>query len=516
MNRTDYPINGICFATYSDQDMWFTLAVVCLVIYLACSAWFLIGSIAQLHLVWHAKKYKNVETALDTARYPTVTVQVPVYNERYVITRLLAALDNLDYPSDKLDIQVLDDSTDDTSTLIDETATKMNKMCRSVTVIRRENRDGFKAGALQRGLPLCKGELIAIFDADFIPPSNFLKRMVGYFDDDSVGGVQGRWAHHNLRENALTRIQAFLLDSHFQLEQQGRNAAGYFLNFNGTAGIWRKQCIVECGGWNGDVLTEDLELSYRAQLKGWKFRYANDITVPAELPSDIEAFKSQQFRWAKGMAQTASKHLAVVCESNVDLLKKFHAFTHLLGSLSFVAVLGNIIMVVPILAARQLIPEFAGLSNLILLTGITLPLVSVYYFFGTSSTLSRQTFWKYLPLFLMIYMALSVQNTIAVLEGLAGKSSPFIRTPKSRDTALKLNQYIVRTWKRTNSAELFFILYLLAAVVLSIAWGDYFLLLFVAMALTGLLYLISGQFHSLWQKTANVVSLRNYVREGVR
>src|SRR5688500_13789058 len=164
---------------------------------------------------------------------------------------------------------------------------------------------------------------------------------------------------------------------------------------------------------------------------------------------------------------------------------------HLLGSLSFVAVLGNIIMVVPILAARQLVPDFADLSNLILLTGITLPLISVYYFFGTSSTLSRRTFWKYLPLFLMIYMALSVQNTIAVLEGLAGKRSPFIRTPKSRDTALKRNQYIVRTWKRTNSVELFFILYLLAAVALSIAWGDYFLLLFVGMAVTGLLYLIS-------------------------
>lgn len=478
--------------------MWYTVSVICLVVYLFCSAWFLASSMIQIHLLWHAKRKKNEDLPLRNKSFPRVTIQVPVFNERYVISRLLKRLAQQDYPKELYDVQVLDDSTDDTAQLVDEIANELLLQGIDIQVIRRENRKGYKAGALQAALPVTKGELIAIFDADFIPPTNFLSRMVTYFNDPAIGGVQGRWTHENLNQNTLTLVQSYLLDSHFQLEQQGRDAAGYFLNFNGTAGLWRKKCIESCGGWNGDVLTEDLELSYRAQLQGWKFKYDNEVTVPAELPADIDAFKSQQFRWAKGMAQTAATHLKSVLRSDAVVSKKMHAFFHLLGSISFVAVMGNIILTLPINAARQFIPEFAHLSTLLLCTGITLPLLCLYYYFGTKSSLPRSTFWKFLPVFLIVYMALSIQNSVAVIQGLMRHKSPFVRTPKTHGKA-DGEEYTRSTWTAINTFECAVCIYVAISMALSVIWHDYLLLLFLTMVFTGQIILLSKAFAEAWK-----------------
>lgn len=469
--------------------MWFGFGVVCLIFYMACCTWFFAGSIVQLHLLWKSrKKEQKKDSSLLPLHLPAVTIQVPVYNERYVISRLLHALGQIDYPLALLEIQVLDDSNDDTSEIIRKDAAILRAKGIDITIIRRRTRSGFKAGALQEGLPLCKGELIAIFDADFIPARDFIRRLIGYFNDPQVGGVQGRWQHTNLDQNTLTKVQAFLLDTHFTLEQAGRSAAGYFMNFNGTAGMWRKKCIIDCGGWNGDILSEDLELSYRAQLSGWKFKYDDHVAVPAELPADMDAFKTQQFRWAKGMAQTAMKHLQQVWKAPVRLSKKLHAVFHLLGSVSFLAVMGNIILALPLLAGRHFIDGYHQLTTFVLLTGITLPMICVYYYFGTASTFSRRVFWTYLPAFLVMYMALSVQNSIAVLQGLSGYASPFIRTPKS---SVKRNTYVQSKWTAINNMELLTAVYLCIGIVLSVAWRDAFFLLFFIMALTGLVILLA-------------------------
>lgn len=477
--------------------MWYVIAVICLVIYFLCSMWFLFGSFLQLHLLWKARrKIPAVQVAESNASIlPTVTIQVPVYNERYVIAGLLESLGHMNYPTHLFEIQVLDDSTDETSKIIDQSAQTLRNKGFDITIIRRQDRSGYKAGALEAGLKHCKGELISIFDADFLPDPEFLNKMVRYFTDAKVGGVQARWTHQNLHQNSLTIVQAFLLDSHFNLEQTGRAAAGYFLNFNGTAGVWRKSCIIDSGGWNGNVLTEDLELSYRAQLRGWKFKYDNEIVVPAELPADMVAFKTQQFRWAKGMAQTARKHLKEVSKYSAPFTKKMHATFHLLSSMSFLVIMGNMLLALPILVARNYFPEFRGISNIIFWTGITIPVLLLYYYHGTKSTLSRMVFWTYLPAFLTVYLALSVQNSVAVIQGLMGHISPFVRTPKQAGE--NASTYRENRWTAINWLELTMIIYTSVGIILSIYWSDYFLLSFLGMTLAGLIALLFPAIRSL-------------------
>ncbi|WP_306413696.1 cellulose synthase family protein [Cecembia lonarensis] len=244
----------------------------------------------------------------DPLDLPKVTVQLPVYNEKYVIDRLIEAVAELEYPKDKLEIQILDDSTDETSLIIQKKIKGFPEI--DFQYIHRKDRAGFKAGALKHGLASAKGELIAIFDADFVPDTTFLMKTVGFFVDEEVGLVQSRWTHLNEGYSLLTRLQAFALDAHFMVEQIGRNAQGAFINFNGTGGIWRRACILDAGNWEDDTLTEDLDLSYRAQKKGWEFIYRPDIESPAELPPVMSAIKSQQFRWTKGGAECAKKTLA--------------------------------------------------------------------------------------------------------------------------------------------------------------------------------------------------------------
>lgn len=464
--------------------------IVVLVIYLVCSFWFLLSSIVQLSLLVKSRRNQKKMPHPDTANnWPRITIQVPVYNERFVIGRLLTALAKLDYPRSQWDVQVLDDSTDQTSVIIRQACRQLEASGVAVSVLTRTNRSGFKAGALDAALTHCRGEFIAIFDADFSPKPNFLKSIVPHFNDPSVAGVQGRWLHRNLRTSWLTTIQSYLLDVHFTLEQHGRDAAGYLVNFNGTAGMWRKSSIEQAGGWNVNVLTEDLELSYRTQLNGWKMIYDNSITVPADLPVEMEAFKAQQFRWAKGMAQVAKLYLSKVITANISSGKKIHALFHLTGSLSFIAVFGNMLLAPLLMVARNQFPEFKGLTQVILVTGITMPIICVLYYAGTRVSLTKKEFWLNLPAFVTVFMALSVQNTIAVIQGLIGISTPFVRTPKP-DPNRKLYDNDLPKWTTLNTIELVIFIYLLGAIVASVWWNDYFFFFLFLMGASGLLLLL--------------------------
>ena len=424
---------------------------------------------------------------------PHITVQVPVYNEKYVIQRLLQSLTQLDYPKDKLQIQVLDDSTDETRYLIDKQVAALQQAI-DIEVVRRPNRKGYKAGALQYGLPLCKGELVAIFDADFTPQPSFLKLMLPCFANEKTGLAQARWSHLNKEENALTRVQTILLDTHFSIEQSGRAKAGYFINFCGTAGIWRKQCIIDAGGWDGDVLSEDLDLSYRAQLRGWQMVYNQDIEVPAELPSVLEAFKIQQFRWTKGMAQISRKTIKSLWQAPLPAAKKWHAIFHLLSSFVFVCLFINALLTVPLLVYRSLFPQFITLTQFSLFTTINLVAESLFYYNGTQSAAHRGkvNFFKDYPLFLVVYMGLSVQNAVAVLQGLAGNRSAFVRTPKFNNH--KKGAYLSKKFDWINWIELGILIYFMGGIALSIYFNDYFMLLFFVMISGGLVYILAQSF----------------------
>jgi cellulose synthase/poly-beta-1,6-N-acetylglucosamine synthase-like glycosyltransferase len=394
---------------------------------------------AQLHLTvlyWLRRNIRHEEDiAPDTERqdWPYITVQLPIYNERYVVERLLEAVTDFDYPPHLLQIQILDDSTDDTTSIITEKLKLYPHL--NIQHIRRARRTGYKAGALQHALPHATGEFISIFDADFLPKPDFLKRTVTAFTDAKVGMVQTRWGHLNKNYSLLTRLQAFGLNAHFTVEQVGRSRGRHFINFNGTAGVWRKACIEDAGGWQADTLTEDLDLSYRAQLRGWQFRYLEEVEAPAELPADMGALKSQQFRWTKGAAETARKHLWRVLRSEASAGSKLHAFFHLLNSGIFICVLLTGLLHLPILFIKHRHPEldwFFSFGYALLLS-----LIALIAFYWTAQYSRRssacRTTLHFIPdflLFLSISMGLSLHNSIAVLEGYMGRKTPFIRTPK--------------------------------------------------------------------------------------
>ena len=363
---------------------------------------------------------------------PSVTVQLPVYNEALVIERLIDACASLDYPADLLQIQVLDDSTDDTTELARRRIEFWRSKGRDLELIRRPGRTGYKAGALGYGLERARGELVAIFDADFLPAPDFLRRTVGAFGDADVGMVQVRWGHLNERSSLLTRIQAFGLDTHFAVEQRARDLSGCFINFNGTAGVWRKECIEDAGGWMADTLTEDLDLSYRAQLKGWRFRFLPGVEVPAELPVDMNGFRGQQFRWTKGAVQTALKLLPALWRSNRSGRVKMQGTMHLTAHLVF-----PFILVVAALHAPLAYVDNVGRGpGDLFFAAMSIGLAGFSGFF-IAQVLAQQSLYsdwrdrlKILPLFLAGSMGLSVNNSKAVLEALVGYATPFVRTPK--------------------------------------------------------------------------------------
>jgi cellulose synthase/poly-beta-1,6-N-acetylglucosamine synthase-like glycosyltransferase len=392
-------------------------------------------SMGQLHLAWiytHRKKEAEVDSA-GSDFMPSVTIQLPVYNEIYVVDRLLDAISLIRYPYDKLEIQILDDSTDETSQLLERKTAELQSKGLDVKLIHRVNRDGYKAGALANGFQLSKGDFIAIFDADFIPQPDFLEKTIPHFTNPQIGAVQTRWGHVNKDYSLLTQLQAFGLDAHFSIEQVARNSAGSFINFNGTCGVWRRDCIKNAGGWSADTLTEDLDLSYRAQLNGWKFKYLESVDTPGELPVIMPAVKTQQYRWNKGGAQTARKVFPRVMRSDLPGINKVHAFLHLFNSSVFVFLLIAAILSVPILYIKHRLPGIEWLFNLGIFFLLGFLSITIFYWIATKRFYSEKphkTFWTLFPRFLVVSMGMSLHNGIAVMEGWMGKKTPFIRTPK--------------------------------------------------------------------------------------
>lgn len=388
-----------------------------------------------------------VPFSADDPTLPTLTIQLPIYNERYVVDRLIDAIAALHYPAGKVQIQLLDDSTDDTTARIAQKVQQYQQLGRSFEHVRRPHRTGYKAGALAYGLREARGEFIAIFDADFLPDPLFLLRVLPSFTSPDTAVVQTRWLHLNESHSLLTRLQAMGLNAHFLVEQNARCAGGLFLNFNGTAGIWRKAAILDAGGWQADTLTEDLDLSYRAQLRGWHIIYRDDVGVPAELPVMMGAIKSQQYRWMKGPAECARKHLRAVLKApGVSLGVKMQACFHLLNSSLFVLILTMALLSVPVLYGHRTQPVDAETDRMAVLFSLS-SLVSLA-FWGIPFLLDKkqqqrisvqlsgrpmrnglQFLWLY-PLFLAVMLGLSLHNSLAVLEGHLGIRTPFVRTPK--------------------------------------------------------------------------------------
>jgi len=380
------------------------------------------------YLKYRRKKASDVE-ALSS--YPVVTVQLPVFNELYVVGRLIDAACAMIYPKEKLEIQILDDSTDGTVGVVTQYVERYRKLGYDIKQVHRTNRQGFKAGALKEGLIDARGEFVAIFDADFVPRPDFLLKTIPHFGaDPRIGMVQTRWEHINADYSLLTRTQAMALDGHFVIEQSVRNKVGFFINFNGTAGVWRKECIFDAGNWQADTLTEDLDLSYRAQLRGWKFKYLNNVTSPAELPSEINALKSQQFRWTKGAIETARKMLPVVWRSALPLKIKIHATFHLTNNLVFPFIVLAGVLNVPLVFIKH-----AGRHE----AYFTFMSIFVFAFIGSFlfylfSQKDVYRDWRkrilLFPLFMAGSMGFAVNNSRAVLEGLFKYKSDFVRTPK--------------------------------------------------------------------------------------
>lgn len=432
----------------------------------------------RLYTAWLYWRYRlNNPEAAPAALCPIVTVQLPVFNERNVVERLIDAACQLRWPTDRLEVQVLDDSTDETTALAEAACARWRARGVDVKVIRRSDRTGYKAGALQRGMACARGSLLAVFDADFIPPPGFLEETVPHLlQQPRVGMVQARWGHLNEQSSALTRLSAILLDGHFVLEHTARNRSGRFFNFNGTAGIWRRACIEDAGGWQHDTLTEDLDLSYRAQLAGWRFVFLRDLVAPAELPADMPAFKTQQHRWAKGTIQTARKLLWTILRSDQPLRVKLEAAVHLTNNLAYPLVLLLTLLMPLSVAARG----HGGATEALLidLPAFLMATVSVALFYALSQHEAHPESWRArlwrVPMVMALGIGMSVSQSRAVFEGLFGSDVTFVRTPKSGATGASL----VATFQRyrqsvswTPFVELAFAAYLFGGVAWASASG---------------------------------------------
>jgi len=452
-----------------------------------------IFSIGQLHLTLIYRKQQKNKPATSRVEilHPYVTIQLPVYNEKYVVERLIDAVAQIDYPREKMEIQILDDSTDETSGIIYQKLEWLKRFGVDMKHIHRENREGFKAGALKEGLETAKGDFIVIFDSDFIPDPDFLKKTLPYFSDPKVGVVQTRWGHINKDYSFITQLQAFGLDAHFSIEQTARNEAGSFINFNGTCGVWRKSCIRDAGGWSADTLTEDLDLSYRAQLKGWKFKYLEDVVTPGELPVVMPVIKLQQYRWNKGAAETARKLIGKVIKSDLPIVQKIHAFLHLFNSSVFVAIFLAAVLSLAMLYIKNTNDSIRILFNLGTIFLLGFLSVAVFYWTATQRFYEKpgRKFLLLFPAFLIISMGLSLHNSLAVIEGWLGIKSPFMRTPKFNivqkgDTWLN-NAYLNASVSVITVMEAFLCVSFIIAIVKGFEINDSSLLFFHAMLALG-------------------------------
>jgi len=412
-------------------------------------ALFVVGifSLEAAYLIYNYLMRKKVHLkSIEPGNIPLVTVQLPIFNEIFVAERLIDSVCALDYPKEKLEIQVLDDSTDETRKICSELVSKYKSAGFNIELIYRENREGFKAGALKHGLATAKGEFIAIFDADFLPEKNFLLKTINYFKDKNIGMVQTRWEHLNEEYSFLTKAQAFGLAGHFIIEQNGRNNAGLFINFNGTAGIWRKVCIEDAGNWQADTLTEDLDLSYRAQLKGWKFVFLNDVVTPSELPAEVNALKSQQYRWTKGSVETALKILPKVWKSNNPLRLKIHSTFHLTNNLVYPFILILALLNLPLIMIKNTLPE--SKIYFFIFSFFLISFLISFVFYAISQKMIYKDWIKRLfifPIFMSGSMGFSINNSKAVMAALMKRKSPFERTPKyhltGKQGTLNLKKY---------------------------------------------------------------------------
>src|SRR6476646_1309810 len=423
---------------------------------------------------------------------PVVTIQLPLYNEMYVADRLIDAVCRIEYPRERLEIQVLDDSTDETGSIADLAVRRFAAQGFDIKYFHRANREGYKAGALEAGLKVARGEFIAIFDADFIPSPDFLNRLMPHFADPGVGMVQARWGHINQDYSLLTKIQSILLDGHFVLEHGGRHRAGRFFNFNGTAGAWRRVAIDDAGGWQHDTLTEDLDLSYRAQLRGWRFVFLSDVIAPAEVPVEMNGFKSQQHRWAKGSVQTCMKLLPRILRADVPLGVKVEAFFHLTANFNYILMCVLSVLIFPSMVIRYNMGWYE-----MLLIDVPLFFAATFSFCNFYAVCQREIYpdWrarlKYVPFLMSVGIGLSVNNTRAVVEALFNRESEFARTPKYRIEA-NADEWVGKKYRQSVAVqpliEVALGLYFTATVFYALANQIYGTLPFLVLFQVGFLY----------------------------
>jgi len=463
--------------------------IIALVFYCITTLFIFFYTLLQFHLTIAYIKLKKRKKQLsenislsDEEVY--VTVQLPLYNEPYVTERLINAVCALDYPKHLLEIQVLDDSNDETIEIVDKVSAKWLKLGIDIKVIRREDRSGFKAGALKHGLEIAKGEFIAIFDADFIPSIDFLRKTVPVLNQKGIGMVQTRWGHTNREYSLLTKAQAFWLENHFRIEQTSRSNLNLFFNFNGTAGIWNKQAILEAGNWQADTLTEDLDLSYRAQLKGWKFLYLEDVISPAELPPTLSALRGQQYRWTKGGAEVSRKLIPALIKSKQPLKIKLHAVGHLLNSGVYLAIAISAFLSIPLLFIKDIVPSLKPMMTVGTIFFSNFVVLAIAYFIATRDYFKNKNIFQFVKMFqlyLSFAVGMSFHNSIAVLQGYFGKRTPFIRTPKfNNENSGQLAFERFGTAKISNSFIIYILLFLLflTATVYGIASKNFGFLLF--------------------------------------
>ena len=459
------------------------------------NCWFLM-LMYRLNSAKAARKHQRIKQTfyrnIPSKDWPHVTIQLPIYNERYVVERLIESVCTIDWPRHLLEVQVLDDSTDDTVNIAQAMVAKKKATGVDIVYFHRSDRSGFKAGALRDGLRIAKGSLVAVFDADFIPAPDFLKESVPYFQDPRIGMLQTRWGHINSDYSLLTRAQSIGIDGHFGVEQASRAWGGLFMNFNGTGGVWRKKTIQEAGGWQADTLTEDLDLSYRAQLKGWKLMFASQVVCPAEIPVTINAFKSQQHRWAKGSIQTAKKNLGKLFKSDVTWLVKIQAFLHLTHYMVHPMMLLVVLTSIPMLYTQWFFDHLAfPIMIFTVLCLATFGPSSLYLFSQRILYRDWKSRIKYLPFLMCLGTGIAVNNTKAVLEALFDIKSGFIRTPKygiqQKGESWKNKRYAIPL-NAVSILELFLGLYSLTGLLMFLFFSKYLVSPFLLIYTSGFFY----------------------------